>query len=73
MQFFRMQMEANRLDESVLNDADVHVTSQDPIIELMVAWKEMGVSTFVIETAAPFDDETAQRMATSIRSDVTAA
>ena len=73
MQFFRMQMEANRLDESVLNDADVHVTSQDRIIELMVAWKEMGVSTFVIETAAPFDDETAQRMATSIRSDVTAA
>ncbi|HEY5651407.1 MAG TPA: LLM class flavin-dependent oxidoreductase [Acidimicrobiia bacterium] len=70
MRFFRTQMAANRLDESVLDDSDIYVTSQERITELMIAWKEIGVSTFIIESAAPFDDETAERVATEIRSAV---
>lgn len=73
MRFFRSQMEANRLDESVLDDADIYVTTQDRMIELMIAWKEIGISHFIVETAAPFDDETAERFATDIRRQVDAA
>jgi alkanesulfonate monooxygenase SsuD/methylene tetrahydromethanopterin reductase-like flavin-dependent oxidoreductase (luciferase family) len=73
MRFFRTQIAANRLDDSVLDDADIYVTSQDRMIELMVAWKEIGISHFIIETAAPFDDETAERFATEIRPQVDAA
>lgn len=73
MRFFRKQMEANRLDESVLDDADIYITTPGRITELMVEWKGMGVSTFIIETAAPFDDETAERFATDIRADLAAA
>lgn len=73
MRFFRVQMEANRLEESVLGDDDVYVTTPGRIAELMVEWKGMGVTTFIIQTAAPFDDETAQRFATDIRADVDAA
>lgn len=73
LRFFRTQMEANRLDESVLDDADVYVTSQERMTELMLAWREIGVSHFIIETAAPFDDETAERFATQIRPQVEGA
>ena len=73
LRFFRIQMEANRLDESVLADADIYVTTPDRLTELMIDWKRIGVSTFIIEIAAPFDDETAERVATQIRPDVAAA
>lgn len=73
MRFFRSQMEANGLDESVLDDADIYVTTQERMIELMVAWKEIGISHFIVEIAAPFDDETAERLATDIRRQVDAA
>jgi alkanesulfonate monooxygenase SsuD/methylene tetrahydromethanopterin reductase-like flavin-dependent oxidoreductase (luciferase family) len=71
--FFRIQMEANRLDDSVLDDDDIYVTTPERMTELMIQWKSIGVSTFIIETAAPFDDETAERFATQIRPDVVAA
>lgn len=67
MRFFRIQMEANRLDDSVLGDVDIYVTTQERMTELMVSWKEVGVTNFIIETAAPFDDETAERFANEIR------
>jgi alkanesulfonate monooxygenase SsuD/methylene tetrahydromethanopterin reductase-like flavin-dependent oxidoreductase (luciferase family) len=73
MRYFRTQMEANRLDDSVLDDADIYVTTQDRMTELMVAWKEIGITHFIIETAAPFDDETAARFAGDIRRQVDAA
>lgn len=67
MRFFRTQMEANHLDDSVLDDSDIYVTTVDRITELMISWKELGFNTFIIETAAPFDEETAIRFATEIR------
>ena len=67
MKFFRTQMEANHLDDSVLDDGDIYVTTADRITELMISWKEIGFNTFIIETAAPFDEETAERFATQIR------
>ena len=73
MRFFRTQMEANRLDESVLSDADVYVTTPERMTELMIAWNSIGVTNFIIQFAAPFDDETAERFATDIRRDVSAA
>jgi alkanesulfonate monooxygenase SsuD/methylene tetrahydromethanopterin reductase-like flavin-dependent oxidoreductase (luciferase family) len=73
MRFFRTQMETNRLDDSVLDDADIYVTTPERITELMIAWKGIGVTSFIIEVAAPFDDETAERFATEIRSQVDAA
>ena len=73
MRFFRTQMEANRLDDSVLEDADIYVTTPNRMTELMIAWKEIGVTSFIVEIAAPFDDETAERFATEIRSQVDAA
>jgi alkanesulfonate monooxygenase SsuD/methylene tetrahydromethanopterin reductase-like flavin-dependent oxidoreductase (luciferase family) len=73
MRFFRTQMEANRLDDSVLDDADVYVTTVERMTELMIEWKRIGVNTFIVETAAPFDDETAERIATEIRPVVEAA
>ena len=73
LHFFRVQMEANQLDESVLDDADIYVTTPGRITELMIDWKRLGVTTFIIETAAPFDEETAERFATDIRRDVSAA
>jgi hypothetical protein len=60
-------MAANRLDDSVLEDPDIYVTTQDRMTELMISWREIGVTNFIIETAAPFDDETAERFATQIR------
>lgn len=67
MAFFRTQMEANRLDESVLDDADIYVTTAERLTELMIEWKHIGVSHFIVDIAAPFDDETAERIATEIR------
>ena len=60
-------MEANRLDDSVLDDADIYVTTPRRMTELMIAWKEIGVTSFIVEIAAPFDDETAEQFATEIR------
>lgn len=73
MRFFRTQMEANRLDESILDDVDTYITTQERITELMIAWKEIGVSTFIIDIAAPFDHETVERFATEIRPAVDSA
>ena len=67
LRFFRLQMEANRLDESVLDDADIYVTTPERMTELMIAWKRIGVTSFIVEVAAPFDEETAERFATQIR------
>jgi hypothetical protein len=67
MRYFRIQMDANRLDDSVLGDPDVYVTTQERMTELMVAWKEIGVTHFIIQMAAPFDRETAERFANEIR------
>ncbi len=67
LRFFRTQIDANRLTDDVLNDTDIYVTTPDRITELMVSWKEIGFSTFIIEVAAPFDYETAERFATEIR------
>jgi alkanesulfonate monooxygenase SsuD/methylene tetrahydromethanopterin reductase-like flavin-dependent oxidoreductase (luciferase family) len=71
--FFRAQMAVNRLDESVLDDDDIYVTTPERMTELMIAWKEIGVTNFIAEVAAPFDDETAERIASEIRPVVDAA
>lgn len=71
--FFRTQMTANRLDESVLDDADIYPVAQDRLIELMVAWKEIGVTSFIVETAAPYDAETIERIAGPVRAAVESA
>lgn len=68
--FFETQMEANNLDDSVLDDPDIYVTTPGDMTELMIAWKEVGVTSFIIEVAAPFDQETIERIATEIRPDV---
>lgn len=67
MEFFRVQMEANRLPASAPDDLDVYVTSQDRMIERMIEWRDLGVTTFFVQTAAPFDGETIERFATQIR------
>ncbi len=67
MRFFRTQMNANQLADDVLNDTDIYVTTPERIVELMISWKEIGFTTFIVETAAPFDDETVERFATEIR------
>jgi len=41
--------------------------------ELMIAWKDVGVTSFITEVAAPFDRETVERFATVIRPVVGAA
>lgn len=70
LRFFRTQMEANRLDDSVLDDAEIYVTTPERMTELMIAWKEIGVTNFIVEVAAPFDYETAERFANEIRPQV---
>jgi alkanesulfonate monooxygenase SsuD/methylene tetrahydromethanopterin reductase-like flavin-dependent oxidoreductase (luciferase family) len=70
--FFRSQMKANQLDESVLGDADIYLTTPARMAELMIEWKRIGVTHFIAQVAAPFDDETAERMATEVRPLVTA-
>lgn len=67
LSFFRSQIAANKLEESVLDEADIYVTTPERITELMVAWKEIGVTNFIIEVAAPFDFETVERFADEIR------
>lgn len=71
--FFQTQIEANRLDASSFEQPDIHIKTQDQITELMVAWKELGFGTFILEVASPFDDETAERFATEIRPQVDSA
>ena len=73
MAFFRTQIAANRLTDDVLDDPDVYVTTPDRMTELMIAWKELGFTTVIIQSAAPFDAETAEIFATRIRNDVDAA
>lgn len=73
MRFFRTQMRANRLDQSVLDDEGVYVTSQERMTELMVEWKAIGTDSFIVQTAAPFDEETAERFAAQVRPLVEAA
>ncbi len=73
VRFFRTQMQANRLSESVLDDADIHLTTPDRLVDLMAAWKAMGTTNFIFEVAAPFDDETAERLATQVRPMIEAA
>ncbi|RLE11697.1 MAG: hypothetical protein DRJ28_10275 [Actinobacteria bacterium] len=73
--FFRTQRKANQLDDSAWDDPDdriwddqaIFLTTPERLTELMIEWKRIGVTTFVIETAAPFDDETVERMAPQIR------
>jgi len=65
--FFRSQIEANRMDDSVMNSPDVYLTTPERLTELMAGWSDIGVSTFILQIAAPFDDETASRIATDIR------
>lgn len=45
-----------------------YVTTVERMTGLMISWKALGSNTFIIETAAPFDEETAERFATEIRS-----
>ncbi len=73
LRFFRCQMKANRLEDGVLGDGDIYVTTPDRLTELMIEWKHIGITTFIIEIAAPFDDETAYRVATQIRPAIEAA
>jgi alkanesulfonate monooxygenase SsuD/methylene tetrahydromethanopterin reductase-like flavin-dependent oxidoreductase (luciferase family) len=73
VRFFRTQMQANRLDESVLDHDDIYVTTAERMTELMLAWKEIGVTSFIIEIAAPFDEESVHRFSTEIRPIVEAA
>lgn len=65
--FFRIQMEANRLDGPIFDQPDVHLTTPERMAELMIDWKEIGFGTVIVEIASPFDDETAERFANEIR------
>ncbi len=65
--FFRIQMEAGRLHDDVLEQRALHLTTPEHILDLMTAWKEIGFETFIIESASPFDDETVERFAKEIR------
>ena len=67
MAFFRTQLEANRLDEGVVASPDVYLTTPDRLVELMAEWNDIGVTTFIAQIAAPFDDETANRLVSEIK------
>jgi hypothetical protein len=56
-----------------MSQPDIHVTSQEHMVETMVGIRGIGFETFILEVACPFDDETAERFATEIRSLVDAA
>ncbi len=58
--FFQSQVDANRLDASYFENPLLHITTQEQITELMVAWKGLGFETFIVEIASPFDDESAE-------------
>ena len=73
LSFFRSQMEVNSLSESVLDADDIYVTTPGRITELMIGWKEIGVTNFIVEIAAPFDLETAERFAGEMRAAVDAS
>jgi hypothetical protein len=55
------------MDDGVIDSPDIYLTTPDRLAELMAAWTDIGVSTFILQIAAPFDDETATRIATEIR------
>jgi alkanesulfonate monooxygenase SsuD/methylene tetrahydromethanopterin reductase-like flavin-dependent oxidoreductase (luciferase family) len=67
LSFFQTQIETNQLDSTIIDQADLHITTQERIAELMISWKELGFGTFILQIASPFDDETAERFATEIR------
>jgi alkanesulfonate monooxygenase SsuD/methylene tetrahydromethanopterin reductase-like flavin-dependent oxidoreductase (luciferase family) len=67
LSFFQTQIEANALDSTIIDQDDLHITSQEQMIQLMVGWKDLGFETFIIQIASPFDDETAERFAIEIR------
>lgn len=73
MDFFRVQMEANRLPASAPDDLDIYITSTDRMIERLIEWRDIGFTTFFIQTAAPVDEETIERFARDIRPAVDAA
>lgn len=73
LKFFRTQMKANRFSESVLDDADTYLTTPTHMAELMIEWKAIGVTTFITQMAAPYDSETARRIATEVRPQVEAS
>jgi alkanesulfonate monooxygenase SsuD/methylene tetrahydromethanopterin reductase-like flavin-dependent oxidoreductase (luciferase family) len=73
MEFFRVQMDANRLPASAPDDVDIYVTSVDRMIDRMIEWRDLGFTTFFIQSAAPIDHETIERFAREIRPAVDAA
>lgn len=61
MRIYGTQMEANRTPMSAVEtDGDMYVEEPGRMTELMLAWRELGFTTFIIEAAAPFDEETAR-------------
>lgn len=71
--FFRRQINSNGLEEDVVNDPDIYLTTPEHMTELMVSWKNIGTTTFVIQAASPFDTETVERIAKQIRPQVEAS
>lgn len=65
--FFRTQIKANRLDEDVVNDPDIYLTTPEQMTNLMLSWKELGFTSFIIQTASPLDTETIERIAKQVR------
>lgn len=61
MRFYAMQMERNRTPlTAVETERDMYVECVDRMTELMLTWRELGFTTFIVESAAPFDEETAR-------------
>ncbi len=61
--FFTMQLEANAGDASMLDlAADMYATTPERVLDLMGTWRDIGVQSFIIQVAAPFDDETVTRL-----------
>ncbi|NHZ70954.1 MAG: LLM class flavin-dependent oxidoreductase [Proteobacteria bacterium] len=67
LSFFQSQIKTNQLDSTIINEGDLHITTQEQVTELMISWKELGFGTFILQVASPFDDESAKRFATDIR------
>lgn len=67
MDFFRVQMDLNGLDDSVMDHPSVFIASVERMSELVAGWVELGFSTVIVESAAPFDLETAHIFANEIR------
>lgn len=71
--FFRTQMKVNRLDDDVVDDPDIYLTTPEHMTELMLAWKDIGFTNFIIQSASPFDTETVGRIAEQVRPQVDTA